>query len=823
MRFQLALNSRGEWPTRFNGGLLTFDPGSIGPGSSKIAPVFFNPDFRYWGAWTAQNQRLLYWPLLKTGDFEAMRPQFEFYRKNLPNAVARTRSAWGIEGASFCEQIGTGGLPLGSHYGWEPPFGTRSPDKEVGLSNAHATYYTTALEFAYMIHEWHRFGGGDLTPYLDLLRQVVDFHFNYFGMLERRRTGSEWGPDGKLVLDPSHALESYHGRNSTDLICALRYNLQCLLKLPDTQLSAAERARYTDWLGRLPEINYRTREGRRTISPIAGEGHPPGNLELPQLYPTFPWPMFTVGKPDLQVAIDTWLYGHDVWIHNYLAPKGSYPARDEWFGWTQQAIFLARLGLAEDARRYLVKKLSDARGGNVFETDARMRFPSFWGPGFDWTPDHNWGGSGMIALQEMLLQCTDDRLFILPAWPKDWDVDFKLHAPGRTVVECSYRSGRIERLDTLPQTRSSDIVRPASPAPAAGSAVALPPSKLDFTRLLPAPVPRTAIYRDPGHHIWDPSVVRGEDGLYHLYYSRWKSSLGFDAWCTHAEIAWATSPAPEGPYTFRGLALPARGGAFWDGHSVYNGHLVRIDGRFYLYYTGNYGNEDWRPDRAPATSEEGWWRQRNRQRIGVAVADSPAGPWLRSPRPLIDVGPDTGRTIINVPVLVTKPEGGYRLYYKTLAEGPGRFGGGVFHYGADSDSPLGPFVRHPEPMVDKNKLLPRVAKRFDFHIDDHFEWFQGDRYYAIVKDHDAPFLTSHGRSLLLFESPDGRSWSPSRHVLVQGFALDWDDGSRQTFARLEMPKLLIENGRPALLSLAALPEAGGESFIVNLPLSESPR
>ena len=36
--------------------------------------------------------------------------------------------------------------------------------------------------------------------------------------------------------------------------------------------------------------------------------------------------------------------------------------------------------------------------------DAGLRFPSFWGPVFDWTPDHSWGGSSMIGLQEMLTQ-----------------------------------------------------------------------------------------------------------------------------------------------------------------------------------------------------------------------------------------------------------------------------------------------------------------------------------------------------------------------------------------------------------------------------------
>lgn len=344
---------------------------------------------------------------------------------------------------------------------------------------------------------------------------------------------------------------------------------------------------------------------------------------------------------------------------------------------------------------------------------------------------------------------------------------------------------------------------------------------LDLAALIPHTLPHSAAFRQPGWHLWDPCVINGDDGRFYLFYARWPEGAGFDAWCTHAEIAWATAPAAAGPYTFQGVALPARGGDHWDGHSVFNTCVIRADGKFYLYHTGNRGTADWKPDRAIPSSSDEWWVHRNNQRIGVAVADSLTGPWKRGDKPLIDAGPDFGRTIINVPNMVAKPEGGYRMYYKTLAEGEGRFGGGVFHYGADAPTPLGPFVRHPRPMVDKNELLPAAAKRFDFHIDDHFEWFQDGRYYAIVKDHDAPFLTPHGRSLLLFESADGRDWKPSAHALVKDFSIRWEDGTREDFARLEMPKLLIEDGRPTLLSLAAYPAGGGASFLVLIPLKPS--
>jgi len=317
-------------------------------------------------------------------------------------------------------------------------------------------------------------------------------------------------------------------------------------------------------------------------------------------------------------------------------------------------------------------------------------------------------------------------------------------------------------------------------------------------------------------------MVRTSDGACHLLFSCWSKSLGYDAWATHAEIAWAIADRPEGPYRYQRKVLTTRGSDFWDGHSVYNTCLLEHEGKFYLYYTGNHGTREWKEDHAPAMQDEAWWVQRNTQRIGVAVADHPGGPWRRFDKPLIDTGPESGNGIIAVPNVIARPSGGFLMVYKTLAPGPGRFGGGVVHYPAIADHPLGPFRRHPHILIDKQKLLG-TATRFNFHIDDHVEWFQDDRYYAIVKDHDAPFISKYGRALLLMESADGLDWRLSRHVLVKDFGIRWNDGSAQQFERLEMPKLYRERGQNRILFVAARPAAdpSAASFLLVIPLQEA--
>jgi hypothetical protein len=53
----------------------------------------------------------------------------------------------------------------------------------------------------------------------------------------------------------------------------------------------------------------------------------------------------------------------------------------------------------------------------------------------------------MMGLQQKLLQFEGDRILLLPAWPRDWDVSFKLHAPQGTTVEGVWREGKWERLE----------------------------------------------------------------------------------------------------------------------------------------------------------------------------------------------------------------------------------------------------------------------------------------------------------------------------------------------------------------------------------------
>ncbi len=326
---------------------------------------------------------------------------------------------------------------------------------------------------------------------------------------------------------------------------------------------------------------------------------------------------------------------------------------------------------------------------------------------------------------------------------------------------------------------------------------------LDFQRII-RPIPASAKFEDPGFIVWCGTMVKGKDGKHHLFYSRWPRSLGHYAWVTHSEVAHAVAESPSGPFRFVDVALPARGAEHWDGLCTHNPTVLEFDGRYYLYYMGNTGDGK--------ASKDLNWTHRNNQRIGVAVSDTPNGPWKRMDQPLISPTPGFHDALcLANPSVTRRPEGGYLMVYKAVGDKKKKpFGGPVVHVVATSESPAGPFVKHPNPVFTKPGE--------HFAAEDPFIWRGEDRYWAIVKDFSGHF-TGKGTSLALFESADGIDWKLAKHPLVSTLELVWKDAPKQALLKLERPQLFFENGRPTILLCAAAP-AGKleESFNVGIPL-----
>ncbi len=447
-RYMLACNHAGREPTMFNGGLFTYDPLYIPGPAAQSGPDAIDqgwtPDHRQWGAgFTSQNQRLMYWTMLRTGDFDVMRPGLDFYRLGLASAAARVKAYWGHEGACFVEQISAQALPGLAMWGHAEGGRRGRPENlEHGVQVNMATryLYQAQLEFAYMAIQYHSYSGNDLRPYLPFIDAAVTFYDRHYRMRKLERDGEELDEDGHLVITPSLASECYgqggKAVNPADAVAGLHAVLEGLLGLSDELVPAPKKAEYAQMLSRVPPIPVAEMDGQTVFAPAAnlriGEGVG-GPNETPELYRVFPYDRAGLGLGDVDMARRTWA----------RAPRR---ARGN-HGWHQGVIFCARLGLVEEASHRVTAKLQD----------AGRKFPAFIGDTFNWVPDNDWLSTGMIGLQEMLVQSHDGTIWLLPAWPQGWDVDFRLHAPHQTVVEGSVRDGKLVSWYVTPEARKGDV------------------------------------------------------------------------------------------------------------------------------------------------------------------------------------------------------------------------------------------------------------------------------------------------------------------------------------------------------------------------------
>ncbi len=434
-RYMLASNAAGCEPTVFNGGLFTFDPLYVndrqGPG--------YTPDHRQWGAaFTAQNQRLVYRPMLKTGDFKMLLPGFSFYLGGLPNAMARVRHYWDHDGCCFEEQSAITGLPGAGQYGFVEGGGRARPKDlaiDVQVNHAGGKVYEEQLDWSWLILQYGQFSGADITTYLPLIEQSVIFYDEHYRYQCKQLTGKELDDNGRLAIYPANTLEAHwDARNPTSVIAGLRRVLTELIALPPAYTSAEKKTHWQAILERLPEMPTGRDEklGGAYLKPAENYDH--HSWHCPAMFPLYPYGLYGVGLPDLD-----------------LMKRTSLSMGDDRFrtrAWEQANIHAGRLGDADLARDLNSKKMEN----------GPFRFPAFWPAAIDWAPDHNWGGSGMIGLQEMLMQVAGDRILLLPAWPAEWDVDFKMHAPRETTVEARVESGRMTLLKVTPEQRQDDAV-----------------------------------------------------------------------------------------------------------------------------------------------------------------------------------------------------------------------------------------------------------------------------------------------------------------------------------------------------------------------------
>ena len=438
-RYMQASNQNGKLPLLFNGGIFTVDNFDKIKGNNndevkrkRIDPS--TPDIRHWifCGFMAQNQRWLGWPTIANGDVDLLESSNAFYRMHQKSAASRAR-AMGAEGVVYPEPIQVWGLS------WNP-----TPTGQCGAT--HLRYaFAMMLENAWMTLHGHTSLGKDISSDMEWIKGAVRFYDSYYRNETKRLTGKELDTNGKLSIYPANSIELLVGaKNPIEVVAGLRRICDALTKLESSLVSKEEKIYFANLLSILPELPVGEINGKPILLPAASYEKEYNLWELPELYAAWPYRLNNIARPGTtQIAQNTW----------DLLPirRAEKVTRD--YSWMPVTVNMAAIGNTTEAQKRILAKL-----GNF---NPQARFPAFFGPGHDWVPDFNGGGSGMIGLQEMLMSADpygDGKIYLLPSWPVNWDVDLKLHAPQQTTIELTLVQGKITRLNVFPESRKKDIV-----------------------------------------------------------------------------------------------------------------------------------------------------------------------------------------------------------------------------------------------------------------------------------------------------------------------------------------------------------------------------
>ena len=175
----------------------------------------------------------------------------------------------------------------------------------------------------------------------------------------------------------------------------------------------------------------------------------------------------------------------------------------------------------------------------------------------------------------------------------------------------------------------------------------------------------------------DPSDIIRVGGLYYVWYSKGHQDHGYNA-----TVSYATSEDGN-RWTERGEVLARGPKGSWDEQSVFTPNILVAGGRYWLFYTAVP-----KPffNRGPNITKTA---------VGIAVSDSPDGPWEKlKTNPILKASDDPGEfdsLRVDDACLIVR-DGRYWLYYKGRQwnNTPANTRLGV----AIAERPEGPYVKH---------------------------------------------------------------------------------------------------------------------------------
>lgn len=435
-KYMMACCSDGAFPMLYNGLLFQQEPadgmhfqvfgfGKSFTGQPGELSMRSNPDERSWSReqlW--QNLRHLYLVLPMMGEVDKLKVMFRYYKNFWDINRARAKKYYGAKGQHNTEMTLSFGLQNTEIYGKD------RKDKAIGWAD-------------------NRWGGAvDISPGLELVSMMLDY-YDYTKdeeflktellvyakeLLQYIETRFPNRCDGMMVIGPIQSIETYWNTlNPTPIIAGMRAIVHRILAIPCELVD--EYAYFKEYQGRIPKVPMTFENGKEILKPAMAYASERHNVEPPEYYAVFPFDLVKMQEIEKQTAVHTFYermkeYGL---FHPFIL--GNPPDTPSYSGWQYTGVVAARLGLTDICSEILVQ--------NCSMTNPGYRFPAMWGPIYDAVPDADHGANIINLLQHMILQMAGDEPLVLPAFPKEWNVSYRLFINQDTVIEGNEESYEI--------------------------------------------------------------------------------------------------------------------------------------------------------------------------------------------------------------------------------------------------------------------------------------------------------------------------------------------------------------------------------------------
>jgi len=311
------------------------------------------------------------------------------------------------------------------------------------------------------------------------------------------------------------------------------------------------------------------------------------------------------------------------------------------------------------------------------------------------------------------------------------------------------------------------------------------------------PAPRLAGFHpvDDGRNTstWGGTVLRSDDGTYHMWASEMIQHCGINAWTENSRLVHAVSPSPLGPFMRRDVTFP-----------VFSHEATAVrdprTGEYVLFFTAHIPS-----GRAVcnctdgSTTDKGCGGTDEEGATYVSWAKHPEGPWS-SPLEVVSVEKRMSDTNL-APVLfedgsllgiwrLWKNGSWPRLVTATNYRDPETY---VFDYDTPLFPEIGPDV--PSSMGTEDPFLYRDENGY-FHAVFH----------NMVPCPDYPCPEVAGGHAY---SPNGRNWTYTGVAFNSSGS--YEDGTNFTFLRRERPHLLFDSDGTTIVGLTSGVAYGGEA------------